>query len=361
MRKRKERIRNLTLLTCFAAVFSVLTIIGVRADRQRDAMNAASDANEEVMATVASRIDQATQNAMAEARVYGHSGEVHRSDSIDMASEPEVSAVTGGEDLSEASSDMSSETTVLSSEETAAILEKTLFTVTEYESPVTMYASATVNIRSGAGTDYDKVGRIKWGSKADVTGETDNGWYEVSYDGKLAFVRGDFMMTELPGTPIVFVGDSRTVQMQMAVGDSDKAYIAKVGEGYSWFKNTALSAIPGCAGNGTRMIINFGVNDLVNVDNYIELVNSNIDAWSDAGIKVYYASVTPVGSYPTVNNAQIEAFNTKLKNGLDPRVKWIDGYSYLSRNGFNSGDGLHYTPDTYKKLYSYYLSVIDQI
>ena len=109
------------------------------------------------------------------------------------------------------------------------------------------------------------------------------------------------------------------------------------------------------------MIINFGVNDLVNVDNYIDLVNKNIDAWSDAGISVYYASVTPVSSYPTVNNAQIEAFNKKLKASLDSRIKWIDAYSYLNRNGFSTPDGLHYTPETYKKLYSYYLSVIDQI
>ena len=168
------------------------------------------------------------------------------------------------------------------------------------------------------------------------------------------------MVSELPGTPLVFVGDSRTVQMQMAVGSSDKAYIAKIGEGYSWFKNTALSEIPSFAGTGTTMIINFGVNDLANAGKYIQLVNNNIDAWTNAGITVYYAAVTPVGNCGSVTNAQIEAFNARLQSELDPRVQWIDGYTYLSQTGFSTPDGLHYSKDTYKSLYSYYMSVITQ-
>ena len=159
--------------------------------------------------------------------------------------------------------------------------------------------------------------------------------------------------------PFLFVGDSRTVQLKTAVGSTDKAYVAKVGEGYSWFKNTALPQIPNYAGNGTTMIINFGVNDLANASKYIKLVNSNIDAWTEAGIKVYYAAVTPVKNCKTVSNDQIERFNAKLKSQLDPRVTWIDGYSYLKQNGFSTGDGLHYNNSTYKSLYSYYMSVID--
>jgi hypothetical protein len=168
------------------------------------------------------------------------------------------------------------------------------------------------------------------------------------------------MVTELPSTPLVFVGDSRTVQMQKAVGSTDKAFIAKIGEGYSWFKNTALSEIPSYAGTGTTMIINFGVNDLANASKYIQLVNSNIDAWTEAGITVYYAAVTPVGNCSSVSNAQIENFNARLQSELDPRVQWLDGYTYLTQTGFSTADGLHYNNDTYRSLYSYYMSVITQ-
>ena len=158
--------------------------------------------------------------------------------------------------------------------------------------------------------------------------------------------------------PYLFVGDSRTVQLEMAVGDTDKAYIAKVGEGYSWFKNTALAEIQEYAGNGTTMIINFGLNDLANASKYISLINSYIDVWDAAGITVYYSSVTPVGSYPTVTNAQIEKFNSRLQSELDSRIKWIDSYSYLTQTGFNTADGLHYDKSTYQNLYSYYMSVV---
>jgi len=237
-------------------------------------------------------------------------------------------------------------------------VETAPYSITDYETPVTMYASDTVNVRAGAGTDYDKIGKLSWGSAVQVIGATDNGWYEISYNDNLGFVMGDFFTEGLPGVPYLFVGDSRTVQLKMAVGSTDKAYVAKVGEGYNWFKNTALSEISETAGNGTVMVINFGVNDLGNASKYIKLVNSNIDAWIEAGITVYYAAVTPVGSSARVTNDQIESFNSRLKNELDPRIQWIDGYTFLQQNGFNASDGLHYDKTTYKNLYSYYMSVM---
>ena len=320
-----RKYRNLILLTVFAAVFSGVLMITLIADRIAETVSAAPEKEYVVQTDVSSIIkeDSSTYTDMLADAAKAESGLVALSTATDT---------------------------------TAA--QKTAYSVTEYETPVTMYTSDTVNVRSGAGTDYDKVGKMRWGNQLQVTGETDNGWYEVIYDGITAFIKGDYIVSELPGTPYVFVGDSRTVQMQLAVGSSDKAYIAKVGEGYSWFKNTALSEIPSYAGNGTTMIINFGVNDLGNVSKYIKLINNNIDAWTEAGITVYYAAVTPVGNCSTVTNAQIESFNAKMQSELDPRIKWLDGYSYLTQTGFSTADGLHYNYDTYRSLYSYYMSVI---
>ena len=323
MKKRNINVKNLILLSAFAGAFSVLGCLAAYTDRSRAEVYPADISSEEIVASVANSIDSAADEVIA-------SNEA-----------------------------LSTETIHVASEEAGATLERTVYTVTEYEAPVTMYTSDTVNVRNGAGTDYDKIGKLKWGSETQVTGETDNGWYEVAFGDTTAFIIGDYMVSELPGTPLVFVGDSRTVQMQMAVGSSDKAYIAKIGEGYSWFKNTALSEIPSYAGNGTTMIINFGVNDLANAGKYIKLVNSNIDAWTEAGITVYYAAVTPVGSC-SVSNAQIESFNARLQSELDPRVHWLDGYTYLTQTGFSTSDGLHYNSDTYRSLYSYYMSVITQ-
>ena len=234
------------------------------------------------------------------------------------------------------------------------------YVVTKFDSQIPMYASDTVNVRMGAGTEYDRLGKVAWGTQITVTGVTDNGWYEVLFKDMFGYIRGDYVVSEMPGIPYLFVGDSRTVQLQMAVGSSDKAYVAKVGEGYSYFKNVALSEIQKYAGNGTKMIINFGVNDLSNASKYIALVNSYIDTWDSAGVTVYYSAVTPVGGNASVSNSQIESFNAKLQEGLDPRVHWIDSYSYLAQTGFESSDGLHYSKSTYKNLYSYYMAVISQ-
>ncbi len=317
--------RNLILLTAFAAVFSFVVFSAAGRDRNAyDSMDAGSLSSKELVDTMAGTIDGAATAA--------------------------VSALEGEDP----------DTVTVSNEENTTFLERTLFTVTRYAAPITMYVSDTVNVRCGAGTDYDKVGKLKWGSEVTVVGETDNGWYEVDYDDATAFIIGDYMVTELPSIPYVFVGDSRTVQMKMAVGSSDKAYIAQVGEGYCWFRDTALSEIPSYAGSGTTMIINFGVNDLGNAGKYISLINNNIDDWINAGITVYYAAVTPVGESASVSNAQIERFNARLQSELDPRIQWIDGYSYLMQTGFSTPDGLHYNSDTYRNLYSYYMSVINQ-
>lgn len=327
----KEKKKNLIILIAFAGIFTVALIIGAIMDR-RDVVSAnvlSSGTNTLVYTDLStSMIETAESEVVSE----------------EMASAKE-----------------SSDTTIVEVEDNAAELSLTAFTVTEYENVAKMFASDTVNVRSGAGTDYDKLGKVSWGTEMSVTGVTDNGWFEVLYNDLIGYIRGDYMVSEMPGIPYLFVGDSRTVQLQNAVGSTDKAYIAKIGEGYSYFKNTAISEITSYAGQGTVMVINFGVNDLANASKYIKLVNSNIDAWTNAGITVYYSSVTPVGSNcSSVSNAQIEAFNAKLKEGLDPRVQWIDSYSYLSQVGFSSSDGLHYNKETYKNLYSYYMSVIAQ-
>ncbi|WP_196803898.1 SH3 domain-containing protein [Butyrivibrio sp. XBB1001] len=339
----KEKKKNLIILFAFAAILSVALIIGVNGDKAQ---------------TVATAVINDRTGSDADGDAYSDASEdLYRANTLNI----EASDNDADVDVLESANLEDSETTVVEAKENAAELSLTAFTVTEYETVAKMFASDTVNVRSGAGTDYDKLGKVTWGTEISVTGVTDNGWFEVLYNDLIGYIRGDYMVSEMPGVPFLFVGDSRTVQLQNAVGSTDKAYIAKIGEGYSYFKNTALPAIPEYAGQGTVMIINFGVNDLANANKYIKLVNSNIDAWTNAGITVYYASVTPVGSAcASVSNAQIENFNNKLKEGLDPRVQWIDSYSYLSQVGFSSSDGLHYSKDTYKNLYAYYVSVVQQ-
>ena len=334
MNKYKEKKKNLVILIAFATVFSVALLFAAMRDKSETVVAANISGGDVAMSVV---------------------------DTEEVALDADLVATEVTEEVAELSEEVEADTTVVESQENAAELSLTSFTVTEYENVAMMFASDTVNVRAGAGTDYQKLGKVAWGTEVTVTGVTDNGWFEVLFNDLIGYIRGDYVVSEMPGIPYLFVGDSRTVQLQSAVGSTDKAYIAKIGEGYSYFKNTAVSAIPTYAGPGTVMIINFGVNDLGNASKYIKLVNSNIDAWTNAGITVYYSAVTPVGANcSSVSNAQIENFNAKLKEELDPRVKWIDSYTYLAQTGYSSSDGLHYSKDTYRNLYSYYMAVVAQ-
>ena len=347
MNRHKEKKRNFIILVSFAAIFSLILMVGLVQDESTEIVSAA----EFESTTIDLHAFEVAANRAAGFDVEDSSDNAELMAALGEFSEDEQSSEGDAEEMA-----LIDEMGVSSSEGDLAAA----YNVTEYEYPVSMYSSDTVNVRCGAGTEYQKVGKVAWGTQVEVLGVTDNGWYEVSFNDQKAFIRGDYIVAEMPGIPYLFVGDSRTVQLQMAVGSTDKAYIAKVGEGYNYFRDVALPAIPKYAGQGTTMIINFGVNDLSNAKKYVKLVNSNIEAWTNAGITVYYSAVTPVGAGATVSNAQIEAFNATLQEGLDERVKWIDSYTYLLQTGFSSSDGLHYSKDTYRNLYSYYVGVVNQ-
>lgn len=53
-------------------------------------------------------------------------------------------------------------------------------------------AQPSLNMRKGAGTDYEKIGEIPYGKVIDVTGEY-NGWARVKYDGKTGWVSMEYI------------------------------------------------------------------------------------------------------------------------------------------------------------------------
>ena len=156
---------------------------------------------------------------------------------------------------------------------------------------------------------------------------------------------------------ILFLGDSRTVQMEQAV-DYDQSFcyfVAEVGMGYDWMRSTGAPEADGYVTDKTAVVINMGVNDLSNADRYAARVNDLAASWSQRGAKVWYMSVNPVGSRASVTNEQISAFNSAMQEKLDPGIGWIDTNSMLLEQGFTASDGLHYNAETYQKIYSYVL------
>ena len=187
---------------------------------------------------------------------------------------------------------------------------------------------------------------------------------------------GSIIANVPPGTSNIIIGDSRTVGMCASItgdwslcqftngGKSNGAdyYIAQGSMGYSWFESTAVPAVNQILANnpGTKYNIYtwMGVNFLLyDIDKYVvkynELVNG---AWK--GHKVILVSVGPVNEaveaengYST-KNADIQTFNAKLKNGVRAsNVSYCDIFTPLG-SSFGTGDGLHYSGETYKKVYN---------
>ena len=272
--------------------------------------------------------------------------------------------------------------------------------ITKYEEAKVMYIQKNVNIRKGPGTDYDKVGSFKLNDEVQVIGKCNSlTWYEIQYGEEVAFVHSGFVGEEqvdlealkaeqeaaamalieqqkaqeaeaakqaeaqgqpapTPAAPVVvqapagllFIGDSRCVQMKEAVGGVG-TWICEGGKRYEWFSETAVPKADPIVGKGTKVIICMGVNDPWAYEKYAALANVKAAEWAARGAKVYYVSVNPVWENPYVTQEQVENFNANIP-GMLSGVRYIDTASVLKANGYRLVDGLHYDTDTYVQIFN---------
>ena len=152
----------------------------------------------------------------------------------------------------------------------------------------------------------------------------------------------------------LWIGDSRTVGMKSAVNeDKHDVWSCKTSMGLPWMKSTGIPNVESKISSNSAIIILMGVNDLSNSMSYVKYVNSQVSSWNQRGAKVYFVSVNPTDGGYSYLDARIKSFNSDLKNNLDSSIKYINTYNYLTKKGFSTTDGLHYTNDTYKKIYNY--------
>lgn len=156
---------------------------------------------------------------------------------------------------------------------------------------------------------------------------------------------------------ILFVGDSRTLGMRDAVNDSC-TYLGAEGEGYEWFTSSGITSLVQLLESDPtqKVVFNLGVNDPKNISLYIDTYKSLMSQYPDTPI--YMMSVNPLddkGEFNTTNE-MAEIFNATLESSFPDN--YLDCYSYLTQNGFETVDGLHYTEDTYRKIHNY---VVDKI
>ena len=154
-------------------------------------------------------------------------------------------------------------------------------------------------------------------------------------------------------TGYIFIGDSRTVGMNNTINiDSidNQWVVAKVGMGYKWLIDEGWVKAKQVMRDNTqvdnwKIICNLGVNDLYDIDKYVDFYIDNSDDYD-----ITFVSVNPtVDEAGGVQCSQIEEFNDKIVELSN--IEYIDTYDKLMKTGYDAPDGLHYDNKTYKKIY----------
>ena len=110
---------------------------------------------------------------------------------------------------------------------------------------------------------------------------------------------------------VIMIGDSRCVQMKSHVGAGSDTWSCKGSMGLNWMKNTGVPNVESKIGNGTKIVLMMGVNDLYQPEAYISYINQKASTWASKGAKTYFVSVNPVdGSYSNLTS-KIVSFNNK--------------------------------------------------
>lgn len=151
---------------------------------------------------------------------------------------------------------------------------------------------------------------------------------------------------------VVWIGDSRTVGMKNAVSGDNDVFIAESGQGYNWFINTGLNQANSKIKDGDTIVFNLGVNDIGNANQYVNKLNELVNgSWK--GKDIIFMSINPVDDAKSryVKNSDIEAFNKKMKDGLDSKIKYVDTYSEIKKDLKTDSEGIHYDSETYNKIY----------
>lgn len=273
------------------------------------------------------------------------------------------------------------------------------FVVEQWSTPGLLSVNTKAYVRELPDRSLSGFGTITKGQSVNVWGRTDTGWYFIEYNGRLGYVRQEAGTLTDPvqaallaqqqaqeaalaqqqaqiaaaaaqqpavAAGVVFIGDSRMVTLKEAVernlGVCPAAVIAKNGSRYEWFHDTAIPQADQIIGNGSRVVINMGVNDLSDADKYAKDVNYWAAVWSARGAKIYYASVNPVwANSHNMTEERVGAFNARLQSQLIPQITWLDSHTYLLQSGVHSNDGIHYKDDTNMILFQYYMTMIGAV
>lgn len=163
----------------------------------------------------------------------------------------------------------------------------------------------------------------------------------------------------------IFVGDSRTLGMSLVVDwDPADVCIAENQKGFDWFEGQAVFELEAELKEDPHRIVvlALGVNDLYRSEDYIEAYHQLFEKYPLTCF--YIAGIGPVNQSLAddydfyIEESDVLAFNEVMQAAFSDC--WIDTHTYLETNGFDTVDGLHYTDDTYMRLYDFIKAAIEE-
>lgn len=125
----------------------------------------------------------------------------------DETAPPETSAALAEGETQEQPPESSAQTAPAVAPATTAATTTTATTAAETTAPKvyavssfskTMYAAKGVNVRSGYSTDSSVLSSLKAGQEVHATGESENGWIQIDYNGQKAYVYKSYLSTTKP-------------------------------------------------------------------------------------------------------------------------------------------------------------------
>jgi len=181
------------ITVCATATFIVDISLDSTIVHAKPVETAAQTSEEVVVVVVSAGTDESTEPAESTSGSTSASGETSASSSTSSTStESESSATSETTETSATSSSAETEETSAATQETAA---ETTKAITEKELYLVVYATTTINVRSGPGTEYDVVKNVFAGDQIDVCAITSNDWYKT-YNGN--YVKASFTTQTKP-------------------------------------------------------------------------------------------------------------------------------------------------------------------
>lgn len=153
-----------------------------------------------------------------------------------------------------------------------------------------------------------------------------------------------------------FIGDSRLQEMQNSV-TTNTLFITGENVGLNWFVTDASTAYHN---NGQKEIcvVALGVRDITRATDYISVLNEFANKYTNK----YFVFVTvgPVdeSKYTEVTNAEIEAFNKTVVEGLNTRWQIVDLNQFVHEHEFATQDGLHYSTKDYIETFAWIVNSV---